>query len=240
MLFPDVDVQVNYRRASQVYSDVIEGSADFGLVAFPIRRKGTTVESFWQDKLVLICAPVHPLAERRRVRFRDIANEKFISFEPDQPTTKAINRRLSEAGVTVRQAMEFDNVETVKRAVEIENGISVVPLATVSEEVASNHLVAVEFDEPDMFRPIGVIAKRNRAVSPAHRRFIDLLKNDTGGLGRFGDAPKAQEPSPSTGNSTKSGGARAAKKSGEGRVAGNRSAVVKSRSQKTAPRSPKA
>ncbi len=188
VLYPDVDVQVDYRRASQVYNDILSGLADFGLVAFPVRRKGIIVESFWRDKLVLICPPSHSLASRKSVRFRDLAGEKFISFEPDQPTTKAINHRLNDAAVQVRRVMEFDNIETVKRAVEIENGISVVPLATVSQEVASHHLVAIEFNETDMFRPIGVISKRNRAISPPHKRFLELLKNDSPGLAPFGEA----------------------------------------------------
>lgn len=193
VLYPDVDARVEYRRASQVYSEVLSGGADLGLVAFPVRRKGIVVESFWRDKLVLICPPGHPLAERRRVRFRDIHGEKFISFEPDQPTTKAVNRRLQEAGVAVRTAMEFDNIETVKRAVEIENAVSIVPAATVSDEVRDGHLVMLEFDEPDMFRPIGVLTKRNRAISPAHKRFVQLLKEDLVGVGKFGEG---SEPGP--------------------------------------------
>lgn len=204
VLYPDVDARVEYRRASQVYSEVLSGAADLGLVAFPIRRKGLIVESFWRDKLVLICPPGHPLAERRRVRFRDINGEKFISFEPDQPTTKAVNRRLQEAGVTVRTAMEFDNIETVKRAVEIEGAVSIVPAATVGDEVRDGHLVMLEFDEPDMFRPIGVITKRNRAISPAHKRFVSLLKEDLTGVGRFGEGgelppPPAQTAAPAAG-----------------------------------------
>ncbi len=188
VLYPDVDARVEYRRASQVYSEVLAGTADLGLVAFPIRRKGLIVESFWRDKLVLICPPGHPLSERRRIRFRDLSGEKFIAFEPDQPTTKAINRRFQEAGVVVRLAMEFDNIETVKRAVEIENAVSIVPAAAVSDEVRDGHLVMIEFDEPSMFRPIGVISKRNRAISPAHKRFVNTLKEELVGVGRFGEA----------------------------------------------------
>ncbi len=193
VLYPDVDVRIEYRRASQVYSDVQETRVDFGLVAFPVRRKGIVVESFWRDKLVLICPPEHVLSKRRQVRFKDLHNEKFISFEPDQPTTKAIDKRIKEAGVEVRQAMEFDNIETVKRAVEIENGISVVPLATVSQELVAGQLVAVEFDEPDMYRPIGVITKRGRAVTPAHRRFVELLKDESNTLARFGEPTALRE-----------------------------------------------
>ena len=84
-----------------MYTEVLEGDADLGLVAFPTKRTGLVVEDFWRDKLVLICHPSHPLAERRRVRLRDLEGEKFISFEPDLPTRKVIDRLLREQGVEI-------------------------------------------------------------------------------------------------------------------------------------------
>ncbi len=176
VLFPEVTVRMDYRRSTQVYSEVTEGNADLGLVAFPTRRKGLIVEDFWRDKLVLICHPGHVLAERKRVRLRDLQGEKFVSFEPDLPTRKVIDRLLREQNVEIDQTMEFDNIETVKRAVEIENGISIVPQTSVADETRNGSLVAIELEGPDMWRPLGVVYRRHRAISPAQKQFIALLK----------------------------------------------------------------
>ncbi len=175
-LYPTVDVSVEYRRASQVYADVLGGEADVGFVAFPSRRKGIVAETLWQDRLVLICPPDHPLAERTSVRFRDLKNERFVSFEPDQPTARAIDARLKRAKITLRHAHEFDNIETVKRAVEIDQCISIVPHTTVVEEEKSKRLRVLEIAEADMWRPLGVIARGKRSASPAQSRFIELLR----------------------------------------------------------------
>ena len=175
-LYPDVDVKVDYRRSAQVYTEVLEGDADLGLVAFPTKRTGLVVEDFWRDKLVLICHPAHPLAERKRVRLRDLQGEKFISFEPDLPTRKVIDRMLREQGVEIEHTMEFDNIETVKRAVEIENGISIVPQTSVADEARNGSLVPVEVESFDMWRPLGVLYRRHRAISPAQKQFVSLLK----------------------------------------------------------------
>ena len=175
-LYPDVDVKVSYRRSTQVYTDVMEDNADLGLVAFPAKRKGLMVEEFWKDKLVLICHPAHPLAERRLVRLRDLQGEKFISFEPDLPTRKVIDRLLREEGVEIDQAMEFDNIETVKRAVEIENGISLVPRTSVADETRNGSLVAIEVESLEMWRPLGAIYRRHRPISAAQKQFVALLK----------------------------------------------------------------
>ncbi len=175
-VYPEVEVLIDYRRSAQVYNEVLEGDADLGLVAFPAKRTGLVIEDFWRDKLVLICHPTHRLAGRGRISLRDLEGEKFIAFEPDLPTRKVIDRLLREQGIVIEQAMEFDNIETVKRAVEIENGVSIVPQTSVADETRNGSLVAVEIDSFEMWRPLGVIYRRHRAISPAQKQFVAMLK----------------------------------------------------------------
>jgi DNA-binding transcriptional LysR family regulator len=174
--FPDVEVHVEYRRSQQVYALVLEGEVDLGLVAYPAKRTGLLVEIFSRDKLVLICHPNHPLAKEKTIRLQRLSGEKFIAFEPDLPTRKVIDRHLRDEGVMIEHAMEFDNIETVKRAVEVESGVSIVPANTVRQEVENGLLAAVAIDDPEMVRPLGVITKRNRARSPAHKEFVAALR----------------------------------------------------------------
>lgn len=174
--FPEVEVEVSYRRSNQIYADVFEGRADLGFIAYPREKKGLIVEAFWKDKLVLICSPEHKLAQRSKVSLKGLSGANFISFEPDLPTRNAIDAAFKDAGIAVKETMEFDNVETVKRAVEIENAVSLVPLKTVAEEVKANTLRAIEVDSDQMWRPLGIVRKRSRAISPAMREFVALLK----------------------------------------------------------------
>ena len=174
--YPAVEVTVEYLRSAEVYLRVAESAVEIGLVAFPTRRKGVTVESHWKDKLVLICAPNHRLANRHSVSIAALENERFISFAFDQPTRKAIERIFRTNKVTIRRTMEFDNIETVKRAVEIEDGISIVPLATVDEERRLGSLVSVEIECAEMWRPIGLVQQRGRSQTAATRAFVTMLK----------------------------------------------------------------
>jgi DNA-binding transcriptional LysR family regulator len=174
--YPAVEVTVEYLRSAEVYQRVADSDVDLGLVAFPTRRKGVTVESYWKDKLVLICAPSHHLAKRRSVAIDALGNERFISFAFDQPTRKAIDRILRTNKVVIRRTMEFDNIETVKRAVEIEGGISIVPLTTIDEERRLGSLVSVEIECADMWRPIGLVQQRTRSQTAATRTFVAMLK----------------------------------------------------------------
>jgi DNA-binding transcriptional LysR family regulator len=173
---PAVEVLVEYRRSWKLYAAVMEGEVDIGLVCYPVKKKGLQILPFLNDRLVLICHPAHPLARRPSIRLADIEGERFISFEPDQPTRKVIDRALRDQGVQVQHAIEFDSVETVKRAVEIENGISIVPSRTVLQEVEAGALTAIEITAPQLWRPLAVLIKRTRARTPALREFLALLQ----------------------------------------------------------------
>jgi LysR family transcriptional regulator, transcriptional activator of the cysJI operon len=174
--YPTVNVHVEYRRHDQVYEDVLGNVVDLGLVAYPARDAKLEIVQLQKDALVLICHPQSPLAKSKTVKLKALSGQKFVSFEKDIPTRKAVDRILKEHGVSVEHAMEFDNIETVKRAVEIDSGIAIVPQETIRQEVASQTLAAVRFDDGEFYRPLGVIYKKNKVLSPAIKQFIALLK----------------------------------------------------------------
>jgi DNA-binding transcriptional LysR family regulator len=173
---PRVEVKIDYCRYSDVYGSVRKGACELGLVAFPESKPGLKVMNFWRDKLVLICGPNHRLGKKKKVRLRDIVGEKFVAFEPDLPTRKEIDRRFREQGLRLKPLLEFDSIETVKRAVEIEDAVSIVPEICVRDEVRGDTLMAVEIGEPEMWRPLGVIVKRGAVPSPALKEFLAMLE----------------------------------------------------------------
>jgi LysR family transcriptional regulator, transcriptional activator of the cysJI operon len=175
--YPTVNVHVEYRRANQVYDDVLSNVVDLGLVAYPTKDPKLEIVPLHKDPLVLICHPSHPFAKNKSLKLKAISDEKFIGFEPDIPTRKALDKILKEHNIHVDTVMEFDNIETVKRAVEINAGISIVPQATVIQEVAKQTLAAVPFDDGDLFRPLAVIYKKTKVLSPAMKQFIATLKD---------------------------------------------------------------
>ena len=187
--YPTVNVHVEYRRSNQVYEDVLGNVVDLGLVAYPVRDPKIEIIPLRKDKMVLICHPHHPLAKAKSVKLKDLADQKFVAFEPDIPTRKAIDKILKDNGVSVQTAMEFDNIETVKRAVEIDAGLSIVPETTVSQEVSKQTLAMVELDGADLYRSLAAIHKKSKVLSPAMKQFITILKGEENAA-----AEKAEEP----------------------------------------------
>jgi LysR family transcriptional regulator, transcriptional activator of the cysJI operon len=176
--YPTVNVHVEYRRANQVYEDVIGNVVDLGLVAYPVRDNKLEIVALRKDPLVLISHPQHALAKNKSVRLKALSGQKFIGFEPDIPTRKALDRILKDNAVQVQHVMEFDNIETVKRAVEIDAGIAIVPQGTVLQEIAKQTLAQVSLDDGEYYRPLAAIYKRNKVLSPAMKAFIATLKEE--------------------------------------------------------------
>jgi len=174
--YPTVNIHVEYRRATQVYDDVSSNIVDMGLIAYPLKDPKLEIIPLRKEPLVLICHPQHPFTKQKSIKLKQLAGQKVISFEPDTPTRKALDTILKEHGVEVEHVMEFDNVETVKRAVEIDAGISIVPEGTVKQEIDKLSLASVEIEGGQFFRPLAAIYKKNRVLSPAMKQFLATLK----------------------------------------------------------------
>lgn len=174
--FPSANVEVAYRHASQVYEDVLGNVVDLGLVAYPTRGRNLEIVPLRTEPMVLICHPQHALAKRKTIRLKALKRLKFVGFECDMPTRKALDRLFKEQRVTVDYAMEFDNVETVKRAVEIDAGVAIVPETTIRQELAGETLAVIRIEDADLARPLAAIYTRSKVLSPAMKQFLALLK----------------------------------------------------------------
>lgn len=172
---PQVKIHVEYNRTDRVYEACLNNTIDFGIIALPLRKPNLEVIPFRQEKLVLVCSPEHPFAGRRRISLQRLSGTDFVAFERDIPTRKTIDRIFSDHKVTVNNVMEFDNIETIKRSVEVGIGISILPETAIVNEVRSRLLVSLEFTEGTFTRPIGIIHRRGKIFSEAASEFIRML-----------------------------------------------------------------
>ena len=175
-LYPQARIDLEYSRTTRIVRDVLGGSIELGLDAYPERRRGLAVVSLPGDRLVLICPPTHPFASRKKVRAAELNGRDFVLFERDIPTRRATDKIFRAHNVTVRRVAEFDNIETIKRAVEVGFGLGIVPRPSVLDEQKSGQLAVAQLAEPEWERTVGVIYRADRTLSTAARKFIELLK----------------------------------------------------------------
>jgi len=174
--YPNVNVHIEYLSAEKIYEQVLSGQINVGIVAVPRKDKRLEVYDFEEEPLVLACSPRHPLAQEAEVDIHRLQFERFIAFETDVPTRIWIDGILSRYSTTVRPVMEFDNIETIKRALEINAGVSILPEPAIVQEVASGTIKAVPFSNERLVRPTGIIVRKGKALSQAGRYCIELLR----------------------------------------------------------------
>ena len=172
---PQVRVHIEYSRTDKVYEACLNNTIDFGIVALPLRRPNLAIIPLRNDKLVVACHPKHPLAHRKRISIHELAGEDFVAFERDIPTRKTIDQILKQHQVTVNYVMEFDNIETIKRSVEVGVGLSILPETAIGTEVKSRSLAALDFSEGTFTRPLGIIHRKGKSFSPAAGEFVRML-----------------------------------------------------------------
>ena len=174
--YPNVNVHIEYFRADRIYDLVLSGDIDIGLVAVPKKDKKLEVYDFEEEPLVLACSPKHPLARTPQIDIHQLQFERFIAFERNVPTRVWIDNILQRYNITVSPVMEFDNIETIKRAVEINSGISILPQTAMLPELATGAIKAVTFSNESLVRPTGIIVRKGKVFGQAGRYLIELLR----------------------------------------------------------------
>jgi DNA-binding transcriptional LysR family regulator len=181
---PRAKVLLECLHPQKVVEAVINDEADIGIMSYPPAMRSLTVIPWRSEKMVFVCHPDHRLARRRVIMPADLNGEKFVAFDADLGIRKAIDRSLKQHNVRVNVVMEFDNIETIKQAIAIDAGVSILPRPAVLNEMGIGSLAAVPLGIPDLVRPVGIIYRKQKRLSPTVTRFIESLR-------KVGDGPEA-------------------------------------------------
>ena len=175
-LYPRARVQLECLHPHKVVDAVLSDAADVGIMSYPPVNRSLSVVPLRSEPMAFVCHPAHRLARRKLVAPADLAGEKFVAFDAGLTIRKAIDRAFRAHNVKVDVVMEFDNIETIKQAITIGAGVSLLPRHTVQKEIGIRTLAAVPLAAPGLARPVGIIHRRAKRLTPTAARFIDLLR----------------------------------------------------------------
>ena len=172
---PKANVRVEYQHPQQVVELVESGQVDVGLISYPTQTRTLQAIAWRDEPMVAVCAPSHPLAGAASVQLQQLDGLEMVGFVEHLRIRRETDKVLSAHGVGVRVVMEFDNIETLKRAVEINTGFSLLPEPTVTREVELGSLRAIPLAGVAMVRPLGILRRRGVDLGATTRRFIQFL-----------------------------------------------------------------
>jgi len=173
--YPGANLHVEYMRPERIYEAVENDAADLGLVSYPQPTREIAAIPWRQEEMQLAVPPDHPLAARSEVCLADLNGQDFVGFDEDLSIRREIDRFLRAHGIAVNPALHFDNIQTIKEAVAVGRGISILPARTMQDEIAQGRLAAVPLDAPGLVRPVGIVHRRHKKFNRAAQAFLELL-----------------------------------------------------------------
>ena len=172
-------VRLEYLHPKRVVERVTSGEAELGLLSYPKKWPDLTVRTWREEAMVLAVDPAHRLANRTSVPVSELAGEPFIAFDTELGIRRAIDRFLRKHDVAVNVVLEFDNIETIKRAIEVPTGISILPEPSLAHEVKAGTLKAIAIEGLDptdrLTRPLAIIHRRQACLERPAAKFLELL-----------------------------------------------------------------
>lgn len=172
---PGAIVRLEYLHPTRVVEAVAAEEADLGLISFP-KKWPELVAIPWRDEeMVVAVHPTHRFARLEALEIGQLDGEKFVGFDAELSIRRAIDRFLRRHGVQVEVILEFDNIENIKRAVEIPAGVAILPEPTVAREVRAGTLAAVPLRDHHLTRPLAILHRKNRRLGITAQRFLELL-----------------------------------------------------------------
>ena len=172
---PEATIQVELLRPDKVYDAVLDGEADLGFISYPEHRRDLTVIPWRDERMTLAVYPSHPFASRAVVRAEDLDGQSFVAFDDEVIIRRELDRFFRENGIEVNTVMQFDNIQSIKEAVALGTGISILPERAMQAEVQQKRLVSVRLHAPELLRPVAVIHRRKKKLNRAGREFIRLV-----------------------------------------------------------------
>lgn len=184
---PKANVRLEYQHPDKVYELVENDHVDMGLVSYP--KASRTIEAItWREEpMVLVCAPQHPLAQSTSISLAELDGQSLIGFDPQLRIRREIDRELEAHDAHMNVVMEFDNIETIKRAIEIDAGVGLLPEPTIAREVETGSLISIPLRGVEMVRPLGIIVRRGKQLGETASSFMRFLKTKA-------DEPLAARP----------------------------------------------
>ena len=194
-LFPAVQLQLTRSYGARVVEAVMDNSADFGLCQLPVDEKRLQVVDIYRDEVRLIVPARHPLAELKSVTPQDLL-ECFLVLPQQGKTRTRLNQWLAPYEDEIRVSMELDSTEMMKRFVTAGLGLTFLAISNCREEIAAGKLKAIPLAPEPMVRRLGLIYRKDKALSKAALGFIQVVLDNVSGTVREPDREKPKSKAP--------------------------------------------
>lgn len=177
--FPNVQLLVERQYGSKIAEAIMDNLADFGFTQLPITDRKLQVVKIHSDEIKVVAPPHHPLAGKKAVLAEDMV--PYPLMLPKYGSTRArLNEWLELVEDSIHTAMELDSSEMIKRFVMAGLGLSFLAESNCREDIRMGRLAALSLGPEPMIRRLGLVYRRDKALSKAALGFISLVLEQAG------------------------------------------------------------
>ena len=173
---PGAEIAVTSGTSEVLVDQILAGEVDIAFVSLPVDVRGIKTERLSDDQLVAIASPHHKLAKQRTISAYTLAGERLILGERGGNTRRLIDQFFAQAGVTLHVAMELSRQQAIRRMVEADMGVGIVPLQSVIEDVESGKLVRWWIEGAQINWELGIAQLTGGYESPIMQTFVRLSR----------------------------------------------------------------
>ncbi len=175
---PAAEISVTSGTSEVLVDQILAGEVDIAFVSLPVDVRGIKTERLSEDQLVAIASPRHKLGKQRTVSAYTLAGERLILGERGGNTRRLIDQFFAQAGVTLRVAMELSRQQAIRRMVEEDMGVGIVPLQSVKEDVEKGKLIRWWIEGAQINWELGIAQLSNGYDSPIMQKFVALARRN--------------------------------------------------------------
>jgi len=174
--YPDIAIDVRRVPARQIAVEVQQGSLDFGALTFHPDEEGLLEIPVGSDELVLLISPTHELAKRRTVSMEEVASHPVIAHNDPSPARERVLRLFEEQHIALNMVIALPSLDGIKRAIELNLGVALLPRRCAVTEIASKRLVAVPVNGISRKREVTLVCRKAHR-SHAADAFLKVAQN---------------------------------------------------------------
>ena len=176
-LHPNVAVEVRRVPSRQIAGAVLDRSIDFGVLTFTPADRGVQTILLGGDDIVLLTAPTHPLADRRKVTIEEVGKQVVIAHNDPSPTRDRVLRAYERRRTSINIQISLPSLDGIKRAVEMGIGVALLPRRCALTEISRGHLVAVKVPELGAARQVRLAFRKTGERSRAAEAFLEVIRS---------------------------------------------------------------
>ena len=173
---PDAHIEVQRIPARQIASEVLNRSLDFGVLTFQPVERGLASVAIGIDDLVLLTHPNHPLAHREEVSMEEFGRQIVIAHNDPSPARERVLRLSEQRHAPINIQISFPSLDGIKRAVEMNLGVALLPRRCALAEIGRKQLVAVRVPKLRLPRQVRLVYRRGGELSRAASAFLDATR----------------------------------------------------------------